>query len=112
MRVVPKSLIGKAFAYTLSRWEKLSLYIHHGELEIDNNLIENAIRPVALGRKNYLFAGSHQAAQRAGMIYSLLASCKNNDVEPYKWLKNILQIIPDYKANRVHELLPKKIIVN
>lgn len=105
-KVAPKSLIGKAIAYSMTRWEKLVRYTQHGQLEIDNNLVENAIRPVALGRKNYLFAGSHQAAQRAGMIYSLLASCKHNNIEPHAWLKNILQILPDYKASRLAELLP------
>lgn len=104
--VLPKSLIGKAIAYTMVRWEKLYRYTQNGMIEIDNNLVENAIRPVALGRKNYLFAGSHQAAQRAAMIYSLLASCKNNGIEPQAWLKNILSVLPDCKMNRLHELLP------
>lgn len=107
MQATPKSLIGKAIAYTLTRWEKLNRYTQHGELEIDNNLVENAIRPVALGRKNYLFAGSHQAAQRAGMIYSLLASCKHNGIEPTAWLKNILKVLPDHKANQLYLLLPQ-----
>jgi transposase len=106
-QVTPQSLIGKAIAYSLSRWDKLSLYAEHGELEIDNNLVENAIRPVALGRKNYLFAGSHKAAHRAGMIYSLLATCKYNGVDPYTWLKNVLQVLPDHKANELHLLLPQ-----
>ena len=110
--VTPQSLIGKAIAYSLSRWDKLSIYAEHGELEIDNNLVENAIRPVALGRKNYLFAGSHKAAHRAGMIYSLLATCKNNGVEPYAWLKNVLQVLPDHKANELHLLLPKSATPN
>ena len=78
------------------------------ELIIDNNLIENAIRPVALGRKNYLFAGSHEAAQRAAMLYSLLATCKKNDIEPYQWLKNVLIKIPDTKSSELHLLLPSK----
>lgn len=110
-QVLPKSLIGKAIAYNVVRWEKLYRYTQNGLLEIDNNLVENAIRPVALGRKNYLFAGSHQAAQRAGMIYSLLASCKHNGVEPNAWLKNILRILPDHKANRLCELLPSQNVV-
>ena len=107
-QVLPKSLIGKAITYTVVRWAKLYRYTQNGILEIDNNLVENAIRPVALGRKNYLFAGSHKAAHRAGMIYSLLASCKNNGIEPQAWLKNILTILPDYKVNRLHELLPSQ----
>ena len=71
-------------------------------------LIENSIRSVALGRKNYLFAGSHQAAQHAAVIYSLLATCKINDVEPFHWLKHTLEVIPDYPVNQLDKLLPRK----
>lgn len=108
IKVTPKSLIGQAIAYSLARWDKLSLYITDGRLEIDNNLVENSIRPVAVGRKNYLFAGSHDAAQRAAMIYSLLGTCKKNGIEPFEWLKNTLSVLPDYKANQLHLLLPIK----
>ncbi len=73
---------------------------------MDNNLIENSIRPLALGRKNYLFAGSHKAAQHVAIMYSLLATCKLNDIEPWAWLKDTLTKLPDYPANRLHELLP------
>lgn len=104
----PKSPIGVAILYALKRWDKLSLYAQHGHLEIDNNPVENAIRPVAIGRKNYLFAGSHEAAQRAAMVYSFFATCKANDVEPYEWIKNIMAKIPDHKANQLNELLPKR----
>lgn len=69
---LPKSQIGKAMAYAYARWDALSAYLYDGNLQIDNNLVENAIRPVALGRKNYLFAGSYEAAQRSAMIYSFL----------------------------------------
>lgn len=105
-QVLPKSAIGTAFAYTLNLWPRLVRYINDGRFQIDNNLIENSIRPVALGRKNYLFAGSHEAAQQAAIIYSLLASCKINNIEPFAWLKQTLSIIPDYKANQLHILLP------
>jgi transposase len=105
-QVTPQSTIGKAIAYALTRWDKLCIYAHNGQLEIDNNPVENAIRPVALGRKNYLFAGSHQAAQRAAIIYSLIATCKANNIEPYAWLKNTLAIINDCKANKLYQLLP------
>ncbi len=104
--VLPSSITGQAIAYTFSRWEKLSLYAKHGCLEIDNNLIENAIRPVALGRKNYLFAGSHKAAQRAAMIYSFFAMCKYHDVNPHEWLKQTLAKIPDTKMSELHTLIP------
>jgi len=76
VQVLPKSAIGKALAYSMARWHKLSLYITDGRLKIDNNAVENSIRPVALGRKNYLFAGSHEAAKRSGMLYSLFATAK------------------------------------
>lgn len=103
---LPASAIGIALSYSLKRWEKLMLYTSDGKLEIDNNLVENSIRPVAIGRKNYLFAGSHKSAQRAAMIYSLLGSCKLKGIEPFEWLKNIFEILPDFKANRLEELLP------
>lgn len=104
--VLPSSVTGQAITYAYSRWEKLSLYAKQGHLEIDNNLIENAIRPVALGRKNYLFAGSHKAAQRAAMIYSFFAMCKYNEVNPHEWLKQTLAKIPDTKMSELHTLIP------
>lgn len=105
-KVAPKSAIGKAFAYSLKLWHRLKRYVEDGRFLIDNNLIENSIRPVALGRKNYLFAGSHDAAQNAAMIYSLLATCKINDVEPFKWLRDVLTRIQDHPAKKLDELLP------
>jgi len=104
--VLPKSVIGTAIAYALKLWPRLTRYTEDGRLNIDNNLTENSIRPVALGRKNYLFAGSHDAAQRAAMIYSFLATCKINNVEPFSWLKDTLTKIADHPANRLEELLP------
>jgi hypothetical protein len=104
--VLPKSSIGQAISYTLGLWNRLTRYINHGQVEIDNNLIENSIRPVALGRKNYLFAGSHEAAQQAAMIYSFLGTCKINNVEPYSWLKKTLTRIPDQSIQKLDELLP------
>ncbi len=103
-----QSVIHKAIAYSLKRWDKLSYYASDGEANIDNNPVENAIRPVAVGRKNYLFAGSHDAAQRAALFYSLLNTCKLNDIEPWAWLKESLTKLHDYKANKLHELLPLK----
>jgi transposase len=105
--VLPGSAIGKAIFYSLSRWEKLSLYATTGFLGIDNNPVENSIRPITIGRKNYLFAGSHGAAQRAAMFYSLLATCKNYQVNPYNWLHDILKRIADHPINRIKELLPE-----
>lgn len=105
-QVAPSSGIGKAIRYTLQLWPRLERYTQDGRFEIDNNLIENSIRPLALGRKNYLFAGSHKAAQHVAIMYSLLATCKLNDIEPWAWLKDTLTKLPDYPANRLYELLP------
>lgn len=104
--VLPKSAIGKAITYTLGLWKRLTRYVDNGQWEIDNNLVENSIRPVALGRKNYMFAGSHEAAQQAAMIYSFLGTCKINNVEPTRWLKEVLKRIPDHSIQHLEELLP------
>jgi len=106
VEVLPKSAIGKALGYSLKRWDKLSLYATTSFLNIDNNPVENSIRPVALGRKNYLFAGSHSSAQRAAMFYSLLATCKNHEVNPAVWLHDVLNRIATYPINRIEDLLP------
>lgn len=105
-QVLPKSAIGQAIAYTLHLWPRLIRYLDDGRYEIDNNLIENSIRPVALGRKNYLFAGSHEGAQRAAIMYSFFATCKINDIEPFEWLTKVLTRIPDHSIQRLEELLP------
>lgn len=105
-RVAPASAIGKAIAYALKRWDKLLTYTTDGKLEIDNNLVENSIRPVSLGRKNYLFAGSHDAARRSAVFYSLFGSCKINNINPYEWLSDVLERIDDHPINRLEELLP------
>lgn len=106
MQVAPKSSIGKALAYSIERWERLSAYTENGMLNIDNNPVENSIRPVAVGRKNYLFAGSHEAARRSAMLYSLLGTCKMHGIEPYHWLRNVLKTIADHPINKITELLP------
>ena len=105
-KLVPKSQIGSAISYALGMWHRIGRYVEHGRYEIDNNWVENSIRPAALRRKNYLFAGSHEAAQRAAMIYSLLATCKKNNVEPSEWLTDVLGKIQDNHINKITELLP------
>lgn len=107
--VTPKSPIGKALEYSMKRWKELGAYTTDGRLEIDNNKIENEIRPIALGRKNYLFAGSHESAQRIAMIYSLIGSCKSNGLDPLKWITRVLEEVPNRKVNDLEDLLPTKI---
>ena len=101
---LPKSQIGKAMLYAYTRWDALSAYLYDGNLCIDNNLVENAIRPVALGRKNYLFAGTHEAAQRAAMIYSFFAICKKHEVNPFQWLKYALENSMTINHKKLSEL--------
>lgn len=103
---LPKSSIGQAIGYTLSQWKKLIRYIDDGQYEIDNNFIENSIRPVALGRKNYLFAGSHEAAQRTAIIYSFMGICKINDINPLQWLTDVFTNISDCKISQLNQFLP------
>src|SRR5207237_5912868 len=106
MEVTPKSAIGKALANSIERWQRLSLYIENGMLNIDNNPVENSIRPIAVGRKNYLFAGSHEAAQRSAMLYSLLGTCKLHCINPSVWLTDVLKRISSHPINKIEELLP------
>ena len=86
---LPKSLIGKAATYTRNQWTALNRYIDDGDLSFDNNFAERAMRPIAIGRKNWLFVGSERAGHRAAILTSLIASCKNNLVEPWAYLKDI-----------------------
>ena len=106
-KVLPASLTGKAINYTVGMWPRLERYISDGRFEIDNNLVENAIRPIALGRKNYLFAGSHDAAKNAALIYSVLATAKYHDVNPAEYLEYIFQNILDYPFHKLADLLPQ-----
>ena len=104
--ILPKSPIGKAVLYTLSLYRRLVRYTLDGRYRIDNNLAENAVRPLALGRKNYLFCGNHQAARRTAIIYSLFGSCQVNNVNPQEWLTDVLNRIQDQNIQKIDELLP------
>ncbi|MBN1542297.1 transposase, partial [candidate division KSB1 bacterium] len=105
VKVLPASLIGKAIHYTLGMWKRLERYATDGRFEIDNNRIENAIRPIALGRKNYLFSGSHDAARHAALIYSLMATAAYHEVEPSEYLEHVINTISDHPWKRLSELL-------
>jgi hypothetical protein len=105
-KVPDGSATAKAIEYSLGRWEALTRYIDDGDLPIDNNWLENRIRPVALGRANWLFAGSLRAGQRAAVIMSLIQSAKLNGHDPYRYLKDVLERLPTQPASRIDELLP------
>jgi transposase len=103
----PRGGVAEAIRYALSRWTALCRFIQDGRIELDNNTVERAIRPIALGRKNYLFAGSEGGAERWAIVASLLATAKLNDVEPFGYLRDVLERLSDgHPMNRLDELLP------
>lgn len=108
LKVLPNSKMGDAIEYTYSLLPRLSRYVNDGRIHIDNNLIENAIRPLALGRKNYLFCGNDASAYRAAIVYSLISTCKAADVDPRTWMEDVLRKIPYYQRDQrdLAELLP------
>lgn len=105
-KVAEKDPLAKAIAYTVKRWEGLTRYVNDGLLEIDNNLVENSIRPLTLGRKNYLFAGSHEGARRSALFYTLLGTCELRGVNPTAWLRSVMDKLPFTKPEDLHTLLP------
>jgi len=102
----PRSALGKALLYTLNRWRPLQRYLDDGHLNIDNNPVENAIRGIALGRRNWLFAGSEGGGQRAALFYSLIETAKLNGVDPHAYLNHVLTKLPTAKAKDLDALLP------
>jgi transposase len=105
-KALPSGSVGKAVNYALNRWEDLCRYTDHGEVEIDNNLCENAIRPTAIGKKNFLFIGHPEAGARSAMVYSILGSCRRHGVNPAKYLLDVLKRLPDLKAKDIASLTP------
>ena len=105
-KVMDNSAAAKALDYSLRRWAALSRFLDDPQLPIDNNHIENLIRPIALGRKNWLFAGSLRAGQRAAAIMSLIQSARMNGHDPYLYLKDVLTRLPTHKNSQIDELLP------
>ena len=101
-----KSDLAKAIRYARSRWEALTCYCADGRLEISNNAAENAVRPVSLGRKNWLFAGSDAGGERAAIFYTLIRSAKMNGLEPEAYLRDVLTRIGEYPINAIDDLLP------
>jgi len=107
LTATPSSSFGKALGYTLKRWKKLIRYVDNGSLEIDNNLIENAIRPLALGRKNYLFAGNHEAAANIANFYTIFGTCKKLDLNPYNYMVWYLQRVNGTNIQEIHSISPE-----
>lgn len=104
--VLPKSAIGKAMTYFVNQFHKFENIFLDGRIQLDNNKIENAIRLMAIGRKNYLFCGSHKAAQNAAILYSFFGTCKMQNINPRELLEETLNKIPEHNILKLQELLP------
>ena len=98
--------MGKAIRYALNEWQPLTRYLEDGRLEIDNNLTENAIRPSAVGKKNWLFIGHPEAGWRSAVIYSVIVSCRRRGIDPWQYLSDVLQRLPGMKQSEIASVLP------
>jgi len=106
-KTLPKDRLGKAIAYILRQWKTLERFAQHGEVEIDNNGIENSIRPTAVGKKNYLFIGSPRAGHMSAIFYSIIESCRRHDINPAEYIRDVLERLPSCSNQNVHKLVPK-----
>jgi transposase len=105
-RHVPKSAMGEAIDYALGQWDGLEVFLQDGRVEIDNNLVENGIRPTAVGKKNWLFMGEAGAGQRGAIIYTIVENCRFHRIDPYSYLKDVLSRLPAMKMSQVPEITP------
>ncbi|MDF1815610.1 MAG: IS66 family transposase [Verrucomicrobiales bacterium] len=103
---LPKSLFGRAISYALEQWELLTVYLDHGRVEIDNNLCENAIRPTAVGKKNWMFIGDKEAGWRSAVIYSIITSCRDRGIDPLEYLRDVLTRLPSMTNHQIPEITP------
>ena len=103
----PKSAIGKAITYTLSQWPALARFLTDGRIEIDNNGVENAIRPTAIGKKNWLFIGAAAAGQRGAVLYTIVESCRRRGLDPLAYLRDVLTRLPKMTTGQIPEVTPE-----
>ena len=106
-RFLPRSLMGKALDYALNQWPSLRLFREDGRLEIDNHLIENAIRPTAIGKKNWLFIGEAQAGQRSAIVYTIIECCRRRGLDPFAYLRDVFTRLPSMTHWQVKDLTPE-----
>jgi len=105
-RHLPQSPLGIAIDYTLSLWPTLEIYLADGRVEIDNNLVENAIRPTAIGKKNWLFVGEADAGERSAIIYTLIECCRRRSLNPFAYLRDVLTRLPNMTNHQIYEVTP------
>ena len=106
--ITPSFLAKRLITYALKRWDALTRFVDDGVLEIDNNLIENAIRPSAIGKKNWLFIGHPTAGERSAVIYTLLGSCRRQGVNPFDYLKDLFTRLPSAKITEIKQFTPSE----
>jgi hypothetical protein len=104
---LPQSLMGVAIDYTLGQWPTLSVWLEDGRVEIDNNLVENAIRPTAIGKKNWLFIGEANAGQRGAILYTIIESCRRRAIDPYAYLRDVLTRLPTMTNWQIKDVTPE-----
>lgn len=103
---LPQSSMGKAISYALHLWPQLEVYLHDGRIGIDNNPVENAIRPTAIGKKNWLFIGEARAGQRSAILYTLIESCRTHRIDPFEYLRTILTLLPTLTTGQIKDIIP------
>jgi len=106
-RHLPQSLLGQAIDYTLGQWSTLEIYLGDGRIEIDNNLVENAIRPTAIGKKNWLFVGAAEAGERSAIIYTVIESCRRREIDPWAYLREVLTRLPHLTNRQIGQVTPE-----
>ncbi len=106
-RHLPQSLLGGAVDYALGQWRTLEVYLDDGRVEIDNNLVENAIGPTAIGKKNWLFVGDARAGERSAIIYTVIESCRRRGLDPFAYLREVLTRLPNMTNHQIPEVTPQ-----
>ena len=106
-RYLPQSALGKAITYTLDLWPELEIFLTDGRVEIDNNGVENAIRPTALGKKNWLFIGAAEAGERGAILYTILESCRRRRIDPIAYLRDVLTRLPKMTTGQIPDVTPE-----
>jgi hypothetical protein len=104
---LPSSLMGKAIDYTLTLWDKLQEHVRDGRVEIDNNLVENAIRPTAVGRKNWLFIGEEGAGERSAIMFTIIEASRSRRIVPWEYLRDVLSRLPSMTNKQLKEVTPE-----
>jgi len=106
-RQLPQSALGKAIDYTLTMWPMLTVYLEDGRVEIDNNPVENAIRPTAIGKKNWLFIGEAEAGQRSAILFTIIEACRSRGIDPQTYLREVLTRLPTLTNRQIKEVTPE-----